>query len=658
MIRRLAFLLLLSFAFWMSAPFLSISIGDEWQPIDPSDLKMTSEPKAPGAPAIYLYRQVDRNDSGRAATEYNYIRVKILTEEGRRYANVEIPYLREEAGINISNVRARTIRPDGSIANFDGKIFDKTIEKTKGVKTLAKTFSIPDVQVGSIVEYHWNYDFADNYIFNSYWAISDELFTRVAKFSLKPYTQFAVRWTWPAGLPTGTEPPKQDPDKVVRLIAKDVPAFQLEDYMPPENELKYRVLFIYSEDTIEMDPVKYWRSYGKKQNDHLESFIGKHKDLEAAVSQIVSPSDAPDVKLRKIYDHTQQVRNLSYEDSKSQQEQKREKQKKIDNAADVLKNGYGYGSDLTWLFVGLARAAGFEASGGFVSTRNDYFFNDKRMDSKELNSNIAIVKVDGKEVYCDPGSMFVPYGLLPWYETSVRGLKLNKEGGTWIETPIPESSASAIRRTAKLKLTDEGSLEGTVTLTLTGLQSIPPRREFMHQDDEARKKYLEELLKDYVPAASEVDLAKQPDWNSSEVPFTAEFKIKIPGWASSAGRRALLAAGIFSVDEKHMFEHADRVNAVYFHYPFRKIDDITIDLPLDWKVDTLPKDVDQDAKAAEYTLKFEQKSGTLHITRTLRSDLVMVPKEFYASLRGFYQAVKSGDEQQIVVLPNASAASK
>jgi hypothetical protein len=161
-----------------------------------------------------------------------------------------------------------------------------------------------------------------------------------------------------------------------------------------------------------------------------------------------------------------------------------------------------------------------------------------------------------------------------------------------------------------------------------------------------------------VPAASEVDLAKQPDWNSSEVPFTAEFKIKIPGWASSAGRRALLAAGIFSVDEKHMFEHADRVNAVYFHYPFRKIDDITIDLPLDWKVDTLPKDVDQDAKAAEYTLKFEQKSGTLHITRTLRSDLVMVPKEFYASLRGFYQAVKSGDEQQIVVLPNASAASK
>ena len=31
-------------------------------PISPEDLKMTSEPKAPGAPAIILFREVDRDD--------------------------------------------------------------------------------------------------------------------------------------------------------------------------------------------------------------------------------------------------------------------------------------------------------------------------------------------------------------------------------------------------------------------------------------------------------------------------------------------------------------------------------------------------------------------------------------------------------------------
>jgi hypothetical protein len=37
--------------------------GDDWSPIDPAEPKMTSEPKAPGAPAIYLYREFDRKEN-------------------------------------------------------------------------------------------------------------------------------------------------------------------------------------------------------------------------------------------------------------------------------------------------------------------------------------------------------------------------------------------------------------------------------------------------------------------------------------------------------------------------------------------------------------------------------------------------------------------
>ena len=655
--RRLAFLVLILSVSCLFKPFLRTVTGDDWLPIDPADLKMTSEPKAPGAPAIYLYRQVDRKDLKTAGTEYNYVRIKILTEEGRKYATIEIPYFKQDASINISNIRARAIRPDGTVINFDGKIYDKTVEKAKGVKTLVKAFSLPDVQVGSIVEYHFNYDFTDYYIFNSYWAVSDELFTRLAKFSLKPFPEWAVRWSWPAGLPAGTAPPKEDPDRIIRMTSTNIPAFQVEDYMPPENELKFRVVFTYSEDGFENEAAKFWRKFSKKENDHLESFVGKRKELEAAVSQIVSSLDSSDSKLRKIYARVQQLKNLSYESRKTVQEEKRDKQKKVENAADVLKNGYGYGRDLNWLFVGLARAAGFDASGALVSTRDDYFFNDTRMDARELNSSVAVVNVDNKEIYCSPGTAFAPYGLLPWYETSVKGMKLNRDGGTWVQTPLPESSDSEIRRTANFHLGEDGSLEGKITLTFTGLEAVNRRQEHYDQDAEERKKYLEGLLKEYVPAAMEADLTNQPGWTASETPLVAEFDAKIPGWASGAGRRALLAAGIFSATERQIFQHADRTNAVYFPFLFRKVDDVTIQLPLDWKVSSLPKDQDQDAKAAEYTLKFEQKSGEVHITRALRSDLIMIPKDSYPALRNFYQAVKSGDEQQIVLQPGASAAS-
>jgi hypothetical protein len=628
--------------------------GDEWRPIDPEELKMTSEPKAPGALAIYLYRQVDRKDLGRANTEYNYVRIKILKEEGRDAANIVIPYLGTSS--QISGIRARTVHADGSIVNFDGKVFDKVVEKTKGIKIKAKTFTVPDVQVGSIVEYHFNYDFEDGYVFDSYWAVSDDLFTKKAVFSLIPYQEFAVRWDWPAGLPAGTEPPKLGADKVIRMTASDIPAFQSEDFMPPENEMKYRVIFIYSEDGFEMDPSKFWKKYGKRLNDSMESFIGKKKELQAAVSQIVSPSDAPEVKLQKIYTYAEGIRNLSFETPKSEQELKRDKMKKSDNVADVLKNGYGTGSDITWTFLGLTRAAGLESYGLMLSSRNEYFFNEKRMNQRELNTNAVLVKLNGKDIFLDPGAKFTPYGLLPWQETGVKGMKLDKEGGTWIDVPFPSSSLSQIQRNANLKLNDDGSMEGTIKLTFTGLEAATRRSEYHNQDDEARKKFLEEQLKSYVPVAIDADLTNKPDWNVTEPPLVAEFNVKFSGWLSSAGHRALFPVGVFSSTEKTIFTRADRTHPICFSFPFQKVDDITVTLPSSWTISSVPKNMDQDAKAAEYILQVDDNKTALHISRTVRSELFLVPKDTYPVLRNFFQIVRNGDEQQIVLQPAAVAA--
>jgi hypothetical protein len=44
----------------------STARADEWKPITPEELKMTSVTEAPGAPAVILYRQVDRDDASNA----------------------------------------------------------------------------------------------------------------------------------------------------------------------------------------------------------------------------------------------------------------------------------------------------------------------------------------------------------------------------------------------------------------------------------------------------------------------------------------------------------------------------------------------------------------------------------------------------------------
>ena len=159
--------------------------GIGFQPVSPDELKMTSEPLAPGAPAIILYRQVDRDDNSYTSHEDNYFRIKILTEEGRKHADIEIPFFKGNE--DVVNVRGRTIRPDGSIVDFEGKVFEKQLVKGKfegtGAKILAKTFTLPDVHVGGIIEYFYTVDLKEHYIFDSHWILSDELFTKKACFS-------------------------------------------------------------------------------------------------------------------------------------------------------------------------------------------------------------------------------------------------------------------------------------------------------------------------------------------------------------------------------------------------------------------------------------------------------------------------------------------
>src|SRR5579862_83630 len=128
--KGLAFALAVSM---LSSQAAKAAIG--FQPVSTDELKLKAEPQAAGAPAIILYRQVDRDDNARTSHEDNYVRIKIFTDEGRKYADVELPFLKGRQ--EVVNIHARTIRPDGSTVEFTGKAFDKELVKGKGIKYLA-----------------------------------------------------------------------------------------------------------------------------------------------------------------------------------------------------------------------------------------------------------------------------------------------------------------------------------------------------------------------------------------------------------------------------------------------------------------------------------------------------------------------------------------
>jgi hypothetical protein len=623
--------------------------ADEWQPISPEELQMKREPKAPTAAAIYLYRQVDRDDA--ASTETIYSRIKILTDEGRKHANVEIPYLK---GANsIRGLQARVIRPDGSIVEFNGEVYEKPLVKARGVKMMSKSFTLPGVEVGSIIEYRYRRQMPYGWAFNSRWLLSDDLFTRRGVFSLRPAIGLFLRWSWPLGLPPDTKPPAKERG-LIRLETHDVPAFVTEEFMPPEDVMKYRVEFVYeSEESDQEEEIAYWKVFGKRSNSDVQRFTKPGRALEQEVARLVQPGDSNETKARKLYARAQQIRNLSFERQATEQETEREDLADNDDAEDVLKHGYAHGDHVTWFFYGLLRAAKIDASLVLVSTRDDNFFDQRLMNARDLNTCVVLVNLGDSLVYLDPGTPFMPFAYLPWSETAVKGLRLGTDGGQWVTTTVPGATESRVERKVTLKLSPSGTLEGKATVTYVGLEASWRRLTERNEDATDRRKFLEQDLEAGIPTGIDVKLTNTPDWTSSESPLVAEFELRVPGWAAAAGNRALMPVGLFGGSEKHMFEHSARVHPLYFTFPYQHTDEVVIELPPGWQFSSVPKARTADIKVATYNSSAQFTGGTLTMKRELALNTILVQQKFYTQVRDFYQAVRAGDEDQIVITPGA-----
>jgi uncharacterized protein DUF3857/transglutaminase superfamily protein len=640
--RSLSRSLVLLLGIFLAADPLTAQKRGDWLPVTPEDLALKSVPGVTGAHAVVLYRESFTNDE--QSYETNYYRVKILSEEGKKQGDVEIVYLKNSERIN--DLKARTIRPDGSIVDFDGKVFDKTVVKGRGIKVFARTFSMPEVQVGGIIEYRYTVMRDPGKIYAAYWPLQADLFTRQAKFSFRPYLRgFTVQCVG-MNLPGGNLP--KEKGGVFSMDVQNISAFEEEEYMPPERESRMRVEFIYAHQ-FEKTEDEFWQKEGVSRYGDTEDFIGKRGAIAKLATQLTAGATTPEEKLRKIYARVQQIRNLSYERERTEKEAKQEKLKENFNIEDVLKNSYGYRGQIAKLFVGLARAAGFPAGIVPVAERNDHFFHKQLQSNWQLDAEVALVHVGSEDRYFDPGMPNCPFGLLAWQKTDVAGLKLDKDGGTWINTPKPLSKDGLTQHKAALRLTEDGTLQGKVEFIFHGLEAVRLRNDAMDEDEAQRRKDLEDELKDRLPSNATIKVENVTGLEGSDDALRVEYSMEVPGYAAATGRRLLMPTSVFHFFAKHPFQHSTRNNPVYFGFPFMDEDDITITMPSGYSIESLPRGRKIGSNVLGYEVQREAQSGVLRVRRTLAVETYYFPKEYYSALRQFYDEVRAGDEEQAVL---------
>jgi hypothetical protein len=614
-----------------------------WLPIDPADLAMKSEPLASGAPAIYLYREIASDDTESHA-DY-YYRIKILTEEGKNWGNVELPYIHDSD--NISLISGRTIQPDGTIIPWQGKALDQTVLRAHGVKVLEKSFRMPDVQVGSIIEYRFRISWASDLLLGTTWTVTADLFTRQLHCTMKPYVGLYGMIMQAQRVPP-TAGPTREKDKLVHYDAQNIPGIETEDFMPPTDAIIGRVDFYYTINQT-TDVNKYWQTAGQDWNNGAEKFIGHSSGIYDESGKVAPASDPPETRLRKLYARAQQIRDLSREQEKTEDETKDEKLKDNNNADDVLKNGYGYDFEVNLFFIALARAAGFEASSVRISDRARYFFNPNILDQRQMDTDVVLVKLDGQDLFLDPASAHCGFGELPWPEAGARGLKLDAQGGSFVDTTAPKSSDAIIERTATLQMGDDKWLQGKLVVTFSGQDAMRLRQDADDQDDADRKKTLIDKVTTWLPAGATITLTNQPDWAGSDLPLRAEFDVRTKTVGATTGHFVLMSEDLFSDADLPRFDHPQRTYPIYFDYPWVFRDDIMLTLPVALEVGNLPAPVDNATPFGHYELSCTKQPGALHFERIITLPAFFYSVQYYGPLRAFFDEARHADQQQVML---------
>jgi hypothetical protein len=355
------------------------------------------------------------------------------------------------------------------------------------------------------------------------------------------------------------------------------------------------------------------------------------------------------VKLHKLYDYVQSVENSTFEERKSEKEAKTLNIREIKSVEDVINNKYGSRNDLNRTFVALARHTGVDAALVKVTERDEALLHREWPAFSQLGFEIASVKLDGKTIYLDPGSPFCPFGVLPWEDTGVIGLLLDKNVPTWVTLPILEPSEATIKRTAILKLMDDGSVKGDVVITFAGQDAFHRRMRARNEDDVARKKAMEEILQDWLPMKGEIELVEVNDWKSSTLPLVAKYKVTLPGFASQAGRRVLVPATFFAGAYRNPFAPTKRVNPIFMQYEYDRADDVTITLPKSFQVESLPKGTKDSNSVAAISIDYANENGTLHFTRDFQLKSIALEQKYYGAVRQYFQAVQAGANEQAVL---------
>jgi Transglutaminase-like superfamily/Domain of Unknown Function with PDB structure (DUF3857) len=692
----------LPFAFLLTIVTIPRVVHAQFPPVSKEELTMTTDPKAPRAAAVYLYREETEDDPHAFRTIY--ARIKVLTDAGKDAAVVHISYpktfvfnavgnnsSRMSSGtanswdaptinhlgedqpwdadsyvgkVEIGALEGRVIHPDGTVVPLTGKP-SELLKAIKGPRGSETTFTMPGVEVGCVIEYRYQVRY-DRYLTAPDWKLQKEYFIHKERFVFRPSKQFLPQQSKDVG--AGDSQLKDPHDNILTDIRfkpvlpagktltadamgnyvielTDVPPIPNEKFAPPLTDEAYGVDFFY---TYTPDVKDYWQKQMGFWTKALNAYTAPTQALQNAVKEIVSPSDSPLDKAKKLYDVVQKIENTdSSIDGAPLTGSEFIPRGKVES---VLLNKKGSSNQIAFLYLALLRTAGISARPERIASRSLRIFSAQFMDNIQLDTVLVGLQLDGKETLVDPGTKMAPFATLHWAHAGAGGVAMDGNKAQIIVTPLQKNTENSTLHVGTLNVSAQGDVSGSMKIAFIGQKAIELRQLGVKSGVEAVKSEIDTMIAQQVPAGikASVDHIVYLDDPSKQllavIPVSGSF-------SKNANGRIELPRNFFEAQEKNPFPvESPRELPIDMRYPSQEQEQIAYTVPPGYALEGTPQDANLKwEENAAYQLRTRVEGSTITGARILARGFTLLEPKDYVQLHDFYQKVVKADQQPLVL---------
>jgi hypothetical protein len=633
----------------------------DWKPADPAWLAAKSprvDPKADAESLVWDVYVEDRHENiDKVVLRHNLV-VKIFTERGvEKFKQIE---LTGNAGAALSSLAARTIQADGSFVEVKkDQMFKRETARTRKSRAETLSFAPPDLRVGSVVEYSWIETRGDQVANYVRLHMQRDIPVWEVRYFIKPseyYAQFGYRMQV-TNIHCKPTPFKMAPGGFEMTSLRDIPAFKAEPFMPGEWQVRPWMLIFYRDETTK-DSDKFWRAEGKRIYDQFRQRMRITDGIKAKAASLAEGADSDEAKAVRIANFCRtSLKNVGYSAVPAADREEFFKKGGNKHTGEVLDKMMGTSVDLDLLFVALSQAAGLTANVAFVGDAHDQQFNKQFHSSYFLDYLVAAVKfADGYKFY-HPGSPFLPVGLLPSRMEGQAALILDPKESQIVVTPYSPAEKSVQMGRAILKASVDGSIEGDVEETFTGLEEFEKREELEDMTAAERQEKITSDLTGRLPG-SEVTALEISDPMNRSLPFRIKYHVKTPSYLTRTGKRLFLPLNFFEHNRAPVFSASERQYGVRFLYGRTEDTQIRLELPEGYDLDSPeapPKFTVGETGDYQTKLSLNQAGdGTKALIYTKnfiwgRGGRLYFAPEGYQQLKQIFDTIHQGDQHSIVL---------